>query len=98
MEFSTYQILLILAASVIFINIFLRDKLKWKEFYGGSQANFEEVQGVFQYLREQGIRCRLKTRIQGFSRAQNSKLTTAVVEVHKEDEERARQVMREYKM
>lgn len=97
MEFSTYQIFLIILGAIIFINIFLWDKRTWKEFYGGSQANFEEVQEVFQYLREQGIRCRLKTRIQGFSRAQNSKLTTAVVEVHKEDQERARQIMREYK-
>ncbi|NBG88024.1 DUF2007 domain-containing protein [Isachenkonia alkalipeptolytica] len=96
MEFTALQLLLILAGILIFLTVFIGDKAKWREFYGGSQRNFTEVQGVFQYLRDQGIRCRLKTRIQGFSRMQNAQMTTAVVEVHKEDVERARQLMREY--
>jgi len=96
MEFSFYQILLIIAGAGVFIYLLIHDKVQWREFYGGSQRNLTEVQTVFQYLREQGIRCRLKTRIQGFSRMQNAKTTTAVVEVHKKDEERARQLMKEY--
>ncbi len=96
MEFTAPQIGFILLGILIFLVLFIGDKAKWKEFYGGSQKNFTEVQGVFQYLRDQGIRCRMKTRIQGFSRMQNAQMTTAVVEVHKEDEERARQLMREY--
>ncbi len=97
MEFTTYQMILILAGLLMFIAIFIHDKGKWREFYGGSQKNFSEVQQVFQYLRDKGIRCRLKTRIQGFSRMQNAQMTTAVVEVHKEDEAQARELMKDYK-
>ncbi len=97
MELTTFQMILIFAGLLIFITIFIQDKNKWREFYGGSQGSFSEVQQVYQFLRDKGIRCRLKTRIQGFSRMQNSQMTTAVVEVHKEDEAQARQLMGEYK-
>ncbi|QGT99929.1 hypothetical protein SYNTR_1336 [Candidatus Syntrophocurvum alkaliphilum] len=90
------SLFIFILGGIAYIIIVIQDKLGWVDVYGGSQSNLPEVNARYSYLKAKGVKCRLKTKTHPFSRMQLSQTTTAVIEVKKSHEAKARDLLNEF--
>jgi len=92
---SILTIVLFAAFIAVFIWIKRDEKRKWETVYEAFGDKSKEAQQRYSYLRKNGIHCRLKNytpgniRMMGMQGSQMSKQLTLLLQVHKNDIDRA---------
>ena len=96
LDFSTFQIILIVIGAVALIIHLIYDNAIWIEFYGGAQSNLYQVHEIYSYLRKNGVKCRIINRSQPISTMQISQIATVTIEIKKGEEDKANRLLSEF--
>ncbi|UMZ74374.1 DUF3343 domain-containing protein [Natranaerofaba carboxydovora] len=96
MTLDFWELLFVSLVIVVLIYYFVFQKNKWVELYGGTNKNLGEVQARYSYLKDNGIRCRLKSNTPPPNRYATSNTTSVTLLVYKEDEDKALKLMSEF--
>jgi len=93
------EMLIALAVAVVIVALAVRQSRKWQTVFSATGKNAEQAEAKMAYLRSHGIKCKLKTGagpetngIQGMGDGSRK----AVLKVHKNDVEKAADLLKQY--
>ena len=99
---SGLTLILIVAFIAVFIWIKVDENKNWKTLFEFAGQHSQELTARYNYLKRQGIRCKLKNynpgtiRMMGMQGTQMSKQGSILLQVHKKDEEKAMKIMADF--